>query len=124
MPQINKGEAHILYVALLPQVGGASVQTNPTLATGDFKLSQNGGAFSNLAALPVVTPAGGAAVKISLSAVEMNADSVSILGSDAAGSEWNDIFIHILTYASGSSSISVTGGKLLRLGKLNRLSVL
>ena len=32
-------------------------QTNPTLATGDAKISKDGGALANLATLPAVTPA-------------------------------------------------------------------
>ena len=67
------------------------------LAAGDFQISIDGGAFANLATLPTVTPAGGRAVKISLSAAEMTGDNIVVQAVDAAGAEWCDLFIDIET---------------------------
>ena len=88
----KRGVEYIYYVTLVSQTNTKLFQNNPTLATGDFIISKDGGAFANLATLPVVTPASGDAVKIVLSATEMTADQVIVIASDAAGAEWSDAF--------------------------------
>jgi len=96
----KKNTAFITYIGL-PSVASANIfKVNPTLAAGDAKVSIDGGAFANLTTLPVVTPAGGAAVKISLSADEMNGDNIVVLLSDASGGEWKDVLIPIQTTAT------------------------
>lgn len=74
---------------------GGSFIVNPTLAAGDFQISQDGSAFVNLTTLPVVEPAGSRRVKINLSALEMTADKVSVVGVDAVGAEWDDVAIDL-----------------------------
>ncbi len=69
------------------------------MASGDWKISIDGGAFANLGTLPVVTPVAGKAVKIVLSQAETNGDNLMIIGSDAAGAEWADFYINIQTTA-------------------------
>lgn len=91
LPQ--KGVAYEFYIALVDAASPASFKASPTLAAGDFQVSKDGGAFGNLATLPVVTPGAGIAVKISLSSTEMTADKVNVQGIDAAGAEWHDVFI-------------------------------
>ncbi len=88
-----KNTAFTFYISLTSQASRPQFQTNPTLATGDVKISKDGGAFANLATLPVVTPASGAVVKVALSKAEMNADNVAILFRDAAGAEWDDLLV-------------------------------
>ncbi len=88
LPQ--KGVAYDFYVTLVSFADPSVFQTNPTLATGDFKISKDGGAFNNLATLPVVTPSGDKAVKVSLSATEMTTDKVFVLWIDVAGNEWQE----------------------------------
>ncbi|KKN88758.1 hypothetical protein LCGC14_0246490 [marine sediment metagenome] len=88
LPQ--KGVAYDFYVTLVSFADPSVFQTNPTLATGDFKISKDGGAFNNLATLPVVTPSGGKAVKVSLSATEMIVAKVFVLWIDVAGNEWQE----------------------------------
>lgn len=82
----------ITYVALQSTVDGSFVN-DPTIATGDFKISKDGGAYVNLTNLPVATPAGSPGVKIELTDAEIDATNVNIWGVDAAGDEWNDVFI-------------------------------
>ena len=95
----KKNSEYIFYVSL-PAQAGNTMQSNPTLASGDFKVSKDGGALANLTTLPTVTPASGKMVKITVSATEMNADNVTIVASDAAGDEWNDVTMNIHTTAS------------------------
>src|SRR3990167_7842866 len=93
----KKNTAFVFYVSL-PSVASSGVfQDNPTLAAGDAKVSIDGGALSNLATLPVVTPANSKAVKVSLSAAEMNGDNITVVLSDAAGAEWADVIIGLQT---------------------------
>lgn len=87
----------ICYVGLPSQADNKLFQVNPTLAAGDVKVSIDGGAFNNLNTLPVVTPASGRAVKVTVSVAEMTADNVQIVFSDAAGAEWCDLLINIQT---------------------------
>lgn len=94
----NKGEDFVLYVSLVDAADPKSFKANPTIASGDWQISKDGGAFANLATLPSVTPAGGIAVKIELSSTEMNADNVFIKGIDQTPTkEWADFALSIPT---------------------------
>lgn len=95
----KKNAAYVFGIGLPSQASAGTFQTNPTLAAGDFKVSKDGGAFANLTNLPTVNPSGGKRVEFSLTATEMNADNVSVLCSDAAGSEWFDVVVGIQTTA-------------------------
>jgi hypothetical protein len=88
----------IFYMGLVSQSTG-QFQANPTLAAGDVKISKDGGALANLTTLPAVTPAGGKMVKVTVSSTEMTADNVTLVFSDAAGAEWDDVIINIQTAA-------------------------
>ena len=95
-----KNEDFILYITLSDASDPKSFKSNPTIAAGDFQISKDGGAFANLATLPAVTPASGVGVKITLSATEMNADNVLIVGIDqTATKEWADFALSIPTTA-------------------------
>lgn len=95
-----KGEDFVLYVALSKVADPSSFQANPTIATGDFKVSKDGGSLANLTTIPAVEPAGSVLVKITLSATEMNADNVAIVGIDqTATKEWADFLLTIPTTA-------------------------
>lgn len=96
-PKINT--EFVFYVGLFSQANTKILQANPTLASGDAKVSIDGGAFANLSTLPAVTPASGKAVKVTLSASEMNGDNITVLFSDAAGDEWCDLIVNIQTTA-------------------------
>lgn len=96
-PKINT--AFIFYVSLVSQVDADVFQSSPTIASGDFQVSIDGGALANLATLPAVTPASSKMVKISLSAAEMNGDNITVVCSDAAGAQWCDLTVNIQTSA-------------------------
>lgn len=88
---IKKNTANqVVYCSVFSQATG-QFQANPTIATGDFQRSIDGGAFANMDTLPVVTPAAGKVIAITLSATETNCDRLIIIGSDQAGSEWDDV---------------------------------
>ncbi len=93
-----KNEDLILYVALADAGDPKSFRSVPTIAAGDFKVSKDGGALTNLTTLPSVEPAGTVMVKITLSATEMNADNVTIVGIDqTVTKEWADFVLSIPT---------------------------
>jgi hypothetical protein len=95
----KKNAAFTLYVSLVSQANTKVMQSNPTLASGDVKVSTDGAALANLTTLPVVTPASSKAVKVDLSASEMNGDNIVLIFSDAAGAEWCDLVINLQTVA-------------------------
>ena len=73
-------------------------KSNPTLAAGDVKVSQNNGAFANITTLPTVSPASGKVVRVQVSATEMNTDKLTVLFSDQTSPpEWADLAVTILT---------------------------
>lgn len=93
LPAQNK--EYVFYTALISQADPATFQIDPTIATGDFKISIDGSALNNLTTLPTVSPAGSSQVKIELSATEMASSKVSITAIDAAGSQWEEAFVFI-----------------------------
>lgn len=93
----KKNAAFTLYAFLTQQANPLLFQANPTLAAGDVKVSTDGGAFGNITTLPVVTPASGVAVKVDLSAAEMNGDNIQVTFSDASGAQWCDLALNIQT---------------------------
>lgn len=75
----------------LDSVLSSGFQVNPTIAAGDFQISKDGGAFANLDNLPVVNPAGGRQVFVSLTGAERDAGVINVLAIDLAGDEWKDL---------------------------------
>lgn len=93
-----KNEDFVIRIALKDCLDPRSFKSNPTLASGDFKVDKDGGGLTNLATTPSVDPASTVLVKITLSATEMNADVVSIVGIDqTATKEWCDFVLSIPT---------------------------
>lgn len=92
-----KGVAFTFKVGLEDQANPGLLKADPTLASGDAKVSKDGGAFANLGTLPSASPASGKAILVSLSATEMDADDIVVVMSDAAGSEWFDLLVNIKT---------------------------
>ena len=88
----KKNVAYEIYITLS---SGGSFVVNPTIAEGDFQVQKDDGAMVNLETTPVVTPAGGRLVRVSLSADEMNADKVNVIGVDVAGAQWDDVHLEI-----------------------------
>jgi hypothetical protein len=93
-----RGEDFKVRVALEDFSNPGSFKASPTLASGDAKVDKDGGGFTNLATLPTVSPSGGVAVLIELSATEMTADVVTIaLIDQTVPKEWADLVISIPT---------------------------
>lgn len=79
-------------------------KSNPALAAGDVQISKDGGAFANITTLPIVTPAAGTSVQVSLSATEMQAARVVVRFIDQTGpKEWEDLVLVIETYGNASA---------------------
>jgi hypothetical protein len=106
----KKNTEYIFYINLVSQADTKLFQINPTLAAGDVKVSTDGGAEGNITTLPVVTPAGSAWVKVTLSAAEMNGDNINLKFSDVAGAEWCDVGFNIPTSANQLDSFNFTTG--------------
>ena len=93
-----KGEDFLVRIALRDADSPARMQSNPTIAAGDFKVDIDGGGLSNLATLPSVSPASSKLVLITLSASEMNGNVISVVCSDQTDPpEWSDYVFSILT---------------------------
>jgi hypothetical protein len=73
-------------------------KSNPTLASGDVKISKDNGSLANLTTLPSVSPASSKLVTVALTGTEMNADKVVVIFSDQTSPpEWADYAVTILT---------------------------
>lgn len=93
-----KNQDFLVRIGLSDMSASGSFRTNPTIAAGDFKVDKDGGGFNNLATLPSVSPAASVAVLLTLSATEMNADVVTVIGIDQTSpKEWGDFFLSIPT---------------------------
>lgn len=92
-----KNEDFIIRIALQDANDNSSFKASPTIATGDFKVDKDGAGLTNLSTIPAVDPSGSVLVKITLSATEMNADVVTIVGIDTAPKEWADFVLSIPT---------------------------
>ena len=95
----KKNAAFVMYVGLRSQADTRLFQVNPTLASGDVKVSKDGGSLSNVTTLPSVIGSS-AVVKVELSSTEMNADNVTVLFSDASGGQWCDLMVNLQTAAN------------------------
>jgi hypothetical protein len=94
----KKNEDFEIQVSLEDIANPGNLKANPTIASGDWKISKDGGALANLATLPAVEPAGSVLVTVALSSTEMNADVVSIVGIDQTSpKEWADFVLSIPT---------------------------
>lgn len=94
----ERGKALDLY---LPLMSNDTFTLNPTIAAGDAMVSTDGAAFANLTTLPAETPANGRLVKFSLSAAEMNGNSVVLRMMDQTSPpEWGDLVVNIATMPS------------------------
>jgi len=95
-----KNEEFIIRIALEDMSSSGSMKSNPTIAEGDFKVDKDGAGLTNLGTIPAVDPAASVLVKVTLSATEMNADVVSIVGIDQTSpKQWADFVLSIPTTA-------------------------
>lgn len=94
----KRGEDFQVQIALRDVSNSDSFKAAPTLASGDFKVSKDGGALNNLTTLPTNLPAASVLVTIALSATEMTADVVSVVCIDQTSpKEWADYVFSIPT---------------------------
>lgn len=104
------GVAHTLYVVLVDATTD-DLRANPTLATGDFKISLDDAAFANLTTLPTVDPASGVQVRITLSAAEAKFTRALITAIDSATKQWKDNSWPLHTpLAEGGMAGEITSG--------------
>lgn len=91
----TKNQDFAVDVALNDMANDGRHKSAPTLAAGDVKVRQDSGAFANVTALPAAT---GKAVRLTLTAAEMNADVVTVEFSDQTEPpEWADFMFSIPT---------------------------
>jgi len=121
----KRATAYKFYVGLIDQSNTKLLKANPTIASGDFKVSIDGGAFANLATLPSANPASGRAVMIDLSGTEMTGDSIVVQCVDAAGAEWCDLMVSIQTAARQIDDLAypATSGRSLAVDASGRVDV-
>lgn len=94
----NKGEAFRIRIGLDDMNVAGSFKSNPTIASGDFKVDIDGGGLNNLATIPSVSPSASVAVVLDLSTSEMNGDVVTVIGIDQTSpKEWADFFLCLPT---------------------------
>lgn len=115
IPRPRQNVAYTFSRCLFSTVDGQFV-TNPTIAAGDFVLYQDNVLVGNLTNLPTVAPAGSTLVQFSLTASEMNASRIDIIGQDQAGNEWGDIHeeIHTLSAAQEAADAAIIADVVLR----------
>ena len=93
-----KNQDFIIRIALADMATPGSFKSNPTIAAGDFKVDKDGAGLANLDTIPDVDPDSTVLVKVTLSATEMNADVVTIVGVDQTSpKEWADFVMSIPT---------------------------
>jgi hypothetical protein len=101
----------------LRTAGTATIRANPTLASGDVKISKDGGAFANLATLPSAVPSAGKNIEVALSSGEMTCARAVIHFVDAAGAEWDDFEIVVETFGNASAQFPPDYSDTVRLGQ-------
>lgn len=88
--------------------GAMDYKANPTLAAGDVKVSKDGGASANITTLPLTAPIGETLVRVSLSAIEMQAKMIVVTFIDQTSpKEWEDQ--RLIIYTHGNASAYFTG---------------
>jgi hypothetical protein len=96
------------FVGLYQQADTKLLQAGPTLAAGDVTVKTgSGGTPANIATLPTST-GGQAPVYVQLSAAEMNAEVVAVMFSDAAGAEWCDLLVSLVTVPVPAGTVDNT----------------
>lgn len=105
MASPEKGVAYEFYMSLASQADPTVFQVDPTIVAGDFTISKDGGTFTNLSTLPSVEPISSVSVKVSLSATEMDADSIVIFAQDQADDEWFEQVVLVETVSGSDEDI-------------------
>jgi hypothetical protein len=98
------GSGFTFSVSLFSQTT-SQIVISPTIEAGDFKISTDGGALTNLTNLPTETPAGSGIVQVDLTASEVGSSRFSVNMVDVVGSEWKPIYYHEIL----SSTLDTSG---------------
>jgi len=88
MAEPHKGIAFEYGVFLTDFQDPSKFNPAPVIALGDVQISKDFGSYTNLGTTPTVIDEG--RVKVTLSALEMTADNVSVLFRDQSGDSWKD----------------------------------
>lgn len=81
---------------LIDSAGRPAYKSSATMSAGDIKISKDGATPLNIASLP--TEIGSTGVyRFTLTAVEMDATTVTVVAVDAAGGEWDPLTVSIGT---------------------------
>lgn len=98
-----RGQAYSFDVPLIDAATG-QFRANPTLASGDVKVSLDGGAFANiegggsLSSYVAVTPASGRLVLVTLDTTQMASGRVAVQFVDQTSpAEWNERIVTVQT---------------------------
>jgi len=102
-PPIKAG-SFTFYISLVSQTDTDLFQKSVTLATGDVKVSKDGGGLNNIASLPVEIAATGV-LAVALTGTEMTANTVVVSFVDAADDEWQDALVEIRTVTDQQANI-------------------
>lgn len=103
----KKNTSFVFYTAFVDTANQPDFKANPTIASGDFKLSIDDTSGVALTANPAVVTGATTIVRFTVTAGEMNGDNINILCVDAAGGEWDDQLITIATAANLSDDLAV-----------------
>lgn len=94
----RKALAYTFDVAVVDSNNRPQFRSSATIAEGDWKIFKDDSAAADLGTLPAVTPASSKNIKVVLSATEMDASRIRVIGSDQTNPpEWDDVFIEIVT---------------------------
>jgi len=94
----KKNEDFLIRISLEDYASAGDFKSSPTIAAGDFKVSIDGGALTDIATLPTVSPAASILVLLTLSASEMNGDVITVVAIDQTSpKEWADFVLSIPT---------------------------
>jgi hypothetical protein len=97
----KRGEDFLTYISLYDMATPGTFRVNPTLASTDFSVSKDGGAFAPLTSTPVVEPTTTMSIRLWLSATEMAADNVLVRVVDqTTPKEWADFALSLVTASS------------------------
>lgn len=84
------GVAYTFNINLLDRANVGDFKLTPTIVAGDFQISKDNAALTNIATLPTEVPAGSGIVMVTLTPSEMSCTKLSIRAIDIAGNEWTN----------------------------------
>lgn len=117
---LPKAQSNSIFFALVQASTNTTFQDNPTLASGDFKISKDGGALANTTNLPSSVDTNTPLLQLTLTSTELNADQVTIICEDASGAEWRQ---HVIAIRLHDLTRTVTPANKLAVDASGRIDV-